>query len=62
MINRTEYQHQYYLKRKERKNNTRYSIVKQCMTAVRKLRQEIGNYSCDKVLEVLAQEAEKEDK
>lgn len=61
MIDRSEYQHQYYLMRKRKRNNSRERIVKECMKAVRKLRNEIGNYCCDRALEVLTQEAEKEE-
>jgi hypothetical protein len=59
MIDRTEYQRQYHLARREKQINSKEYIIRQCMSAVRKLRKEIGNYNCDRVLEVLAEQVNK---
>lgn len=59
MVDRREYQHQYHLQRRQQQLNSREYIVRQCMSAVRKLRKEIGDYNTDRVLEVLREEAVK---
>ena len=56
---RKEYLRQYHLERKEKKMQSKEYIIHQCMKAVRKLRKEIGDYSCDRVLEVLKEEVNK---
>ncbi len=59
MIDRREYQKQYHLARREKQVNSKEYIIRQCMSAVRKLRKEIGDYSTDRVLEVLREEVNK---
>lgn len=59
MIDRREYQKQYHLARREKQVASKEYIIRQCMSAVRKLRKEIGNYSTDRVLEVLREEVNK---
>jgi len=59
MIDRREYQKQYHLARREKQITSKEYIIRQCMSAVRKLRKEIGNYSTDRVLEVLREEVNK---
>ena len=53
MLDRKEYQKQYHIARREQQINSKEYIIRQCMSAVRKLRKEIGDYSTDRVLEVL---------
>ena len=56
---RKEYLRNYYSKSKQQKMQSKEYIIRQCMRAVRKLRKEIGDYSCDRVLEVLKEEVNK---
>lgn len=59
--NRKEYLHKRYEEHKEeiseqrrqRRMETRQYIVTQCIKSVRKLKKEIGEYNCNRVLEEL---------